>query len=306
MALSVPIINGTKRRHRIVAGRIKDTSAVHSRLPHAVLRAALVILLVATPSLLLPLGGAESAPIVFLIAISAAFFTVIEYSAASPSIIEFRDAPPFNRLRFAALGVTIVTLSLIMRGDIVPTTLTQLLALVGHQVGATMDFPFSPVRLMLLMMPQGTSVEVMTDIRMAAGIAYLLSLLSIVAFVLLLRTKRWPHRSETFNVWTNLPMFDPTAGADVVKRLNRDSQVNLILGFLLPFMIPAIIKTMTLISGPINLNDPQTLIWMVTAWAFLPSGLLMRGVALSRVAQMIHYQRKQAYARAMAGGLQPA
>jgi hypothetical protein len=41
----------------------------------------------------------------------------------------------------------------------------------------------------------------------------------------------------------------------------------------------------------INLDNPQTLIWTVSAWAFLPASILMRGVALSRVAQMIEVQR---------------
>ena len=56
---------------------------------------------------------------------------------------------------------------------------------------------------------------------------------------------------------------------------------------------------------PITVDDPQTLIWMVSAWAFLPASLLMRGIALSRVAQLIHRQRKREYARAAAEGLLP-
>jgi hypothetical protein len=90
-----------------------------------------------------------------------------------------------------------------------------------------------------------------------------------------------------------------------VKRLNRDSQINLILGFLLPFVFPALGKAVSLLFTPIVVNDPQTLIWMVAAWAFLPASLLMRGIALSRVAQMIHVQRKREYARAAAEGLLP-
>ena len=121
----------------------------------------------------------------------------------------------------------------------------------------------------------------------------------------MLRMKRWPKRNGTFNVWINLPTFDPTVGGDVVVRLNRDSQINLILGFLLPFVIPAVIKLISIFVSPVSLNDPQTLIWVITAWAFLPASLLMRGVALSRVAQMIHRQRKEAYAKAVAEGMLP-
>lgn len=279
--------------------------AVFSTFPAAGLRAVCVVSLIALPSLLLPVQSQDGAQIVALVAIFAAIFTIVEYSVASPSFIEFRSAPPFNRLRFFALFATVLVLSLIMRGNEAPSTLTQLMQLLGERIGGSLDFPFSPARLVVLMMPADTDARVLDMISICAGLAYLVSLLSIVAFGLLLRFHHWPKRSGAFNVWVNLPMFDPTTGGDVVDRLNRDSQINLILGFLLPFVFPAIGKMVSLFVTPIAVDDPQTLIWMVSAWAFLPASLLMRGIALSRVAQMIHVQRKREYARAAAEGLLP-
>ncbi|MFZ3581652.1 hypothetical protein ACOI1H_05690 [Loktanella sp. DJP18] len=279
--------------------------AAISTFPAAGLRALCVIMLIAVPSILLPEQSQDGAQIVALVAISAAIFTFVEYSVASPSFIEFRSAPPFNRLRFIALFATVLALSLIMRGNEAPSTLTQLMRLAGERVGGSLDFPFSPVRLMALMLPEDTSPKAVYLVSICAGLAYLVSLLSIAAFGVLLRFHHWPRRTGAFNVWVNLPMFDPTAGGDVVDRLNRDCQVNLILGFLLPFVFPAIGKMVSVFVSPITVNDPQTLIWMVAAWAFLPASLLMRGIALSRVAQMIHVQRKREYARAAAEGLLP-
>ena len=276
-----------------------------STFPAAGLRAVCVITLIALPSLLLPVQSQDGAQIVALVAIFAAIFTIVEYSVASPSFIEFRSAPPFNRLRFIALFATVLALSLIMRGNEAPSTLTRLMQLLGERVGGSLDFPFSPVRLIVLMMPADTGPHVLYMISICAGLAYLVSLLSIVAFGLLLRFHHWPKRSGAFNVWVNLPMFDPTTGGDVVERLNRDCQVNLILGFLLPFVFPALGKLVSIFVTPITVDDPQTLIWMVAAWAFLPASLLMRGIALSRVAHMIHLQRKREYARAVAEGLLP-
>ena len=269
------------------------------------MRAVCVVALVSIPSLLLPMQGRDGAQIVALVSIFAAVFTLVEYSVASPSFIEFRSAPPFNRLRFIALFATVVALSLIVRGNEAPSTLTRLMQIMGERAGGSMDFPFSPVRLMVLMMPADSPDHVAYMMRVSAGLAYLVSLVSIAVFVILLRFQHWPRRNGAFNVWVNLPMFDPTAGGDVVARLNRDCQVNLILGFLLPFVFPALGKLVSLFVTPITLTDPQTLIWMVAAWAFLPASLLMRGIALSRVAQMIHMQRKRAYARAAAEGLLP-
>ena len=279
--------------------------AVLSTLPAAGLRALCVVALISMPSLLLPVQSQDGLQIVGLVAIFGAIFTLVEYSVASPSFIEFRSAPPFNRLRFIALFTTVLTLSLIMRGNEAPSTLTRLMQLMGERIGGSLDFPFSPVRLIVLMMPEDTSGRVLYHISICAGLAYLVSLMSIAIFGMLLRFHHWPKRSGSFNVWVNLPMFDPAAGGDVVARLNRDCQINLILGFLLPFVFPALGKLVSAFITPIVMDDPQTLIWMVAAWAFLPASLLMRGIALSRVAQLIHVQRKREYARAAAEGLLP-
>ncbi|PUB10901.1 hypothetical protein DFP92_11674 [Yoonia sediminilitoris] len=239
-----------------------------------------------------------------LVAFLAAVFTFVEYSSDSPSLVEFRDAPPFNRVRFCALFATVLSLSVIFRGEAAPSAVTAFFQSSGSQIGQVIDFPFSPSRLMILTMPDGTGARALTMLRDAAGLSYLLSLLSIVWFVILLRLQEWPRHGAGFNVWINLPTFDPTAGGDVVKRLNRDGRVNIFLGFLLPFLVPLAIKLAAYLGAPIRLDDPQTLIWTVTAWAFLPAGIVMRGVALSRVARMIHLQRKKASANAGAKGVQ--
>jgi hypothetical protein len=150
---------------------------------------------------------------------------------------------------------------------------------------------------MVQMMPEGTDPAVIDRIRDAAGLSYLLSVFSVIWFVILLRLYHWPRRTEAFNVWVNLPTFDPTAGGDVVKRLRRDGLINIFLGFMLPFLVPAVVKLVAFFGTPINLDSEQTLIWTVSAWAFLPASILMRGIALSRVAHMIHLQRRRAYDR---------
>ena len=87
----------------------------------AIARAFLVALLVATPALLLPGTRVETTQIIALIGLLAAILTFVEYVAESPSLIEFRAAPPFNRIRFASIAITVGLLTLICRGDTVPT-----------------------------------------------------------------------------------------------------------------------------------------------------------------------------------------
>ena len=140
--------------------------------------------------------------------------------------------------------------------------------------------------------------------RTAAGMAYLISLLMLSIFVVVLKVFRWPANHGAFNVWVNLPTFDPTVGGDVVARLERDARFNIALGFLLPFLVPAVVKAAATSLQPITLDAPQTLIWTISAWAFLPASLFMRGIAMGRIADMIRENRRQNGA-ARAGSLQP-
>lgn len=264
-----------------------------SRLTGAIVRAILVMVLVATPSILLPGAASDGKEMVALVALFAGFLTFIEYNAAYPGLIEFRDAPPFNRVRFLMLFVTIFLLTIIARGVSHPTTLTVFVRAVGGLIGTAMDFPFSPVRLATLMINDGTPDGDTGFVRIATGLSYLTSLLSLSIFVVLLKFYNWPSRSGAFNVWVNLPTFDPTAGGDVVDRLDRDARINIALGFLLPFLIPAVVKAGSSGFEPVTFTSPQTLIWTVAAWAFLPASLFMRGIAMGRIADMIREKRRQ-------------
>ncbi|MGI9393251.1 MAG: hypothetical protein ACR2OY_01260 [Boseongicola sp.] len=263
-----------------------------TRLAGALIRACLVVLLIAMPSLLLPGMKTDTAQIVTLVAIFGAALTFFEYASSYPGLVEFRDAPPFNRIRFGSLFLTVLLLALMTRGQVAPSELTVLVERIGASVGKVIDFPYSPVRLVVLMLPADTSADHIELVRNSAGMSYLISLVTLALFVILQRIHRWPLRDGAFNVWVNLPTFDPTAGGDVVERLERDARFNIALGFLLPFLTPAVIKSATSLFGAVSLENPLTLIWTVAAWAFLPASLFMRGIAMGRIAGMITQKRE--------------
>jgi len=285
-------IFGKRARQSIVSTKSGKGKAVVARLAGAALRAVLVMLLVATPSVLLPGTDSDGKQMIALVALFAGSLTFTEYKTSYPSLIEFRDAPPFNRVRFLILFFTVFTLTVIEKTSVAPTTLSTLVSALGIVVSGALDFPYSPVRLATLMMADGASEAQVLAVRTAAGTAYLISLLGLAVFVLLLKLKGWPNRDGGFNVWVNLPTFDPTSNGDVVVRLERDSRINIALGFLLPFLIPAVVKIGSTGFEPLTLTTPQTLIWTMTAWAFLPCSLFMRGIAMGKIADMIRDKRR--------------
>ncbi|MEM5476098.1 hypothetical protein [Pacificibacter sp. AS14] len=284
--------------HRITHGQFEGKWAVFNRVVGAFVRSIFVVALIAMPSFLLPNVSADSAQVVALVALFGAALTFFEYTSPYPGLVEFRDAPPFNRVRFLSLFVTIFLLTTICSGISSPTIFSEFVTVVGALIGYVLDFHYSPVRLMVQALPEGTAEHHITLMRVCAGVSYLTSLVSLMIFLLLLQRRRWPSKSGSFNVWINLPTFDPTAGGDVVSRLKRDARVNIILGFALPFVIPAVVHSASNLFGAMAVGNYQSMIWLVAAWAFLPSSLFMRGIAMGRVANMVEGKRRQTYAAA--------
>jgi hypothetical protein len=279
-----------------------EGSRVIGRLSGAAVRGFLVAMLIATPALMLPGVESDSSQFTVLIALLGGFLVFVEYNSNFPSIVEFRDAPPFNRIRFSALFVSVFALSTLMTHQYMPTSMTTAISSIGTLLGNALDFPYSPVRLAVLMLPPDASALLVQTLRMAAGITLFLSLTAIAVFIFFIRILGWPTRHGAFNVWVNLPLFDPTAGRDVVYRLQRDARINMTMGFLLFFIIPAVVKLISTIITPVSLSDPQTLIWILSAWCFFPTSMIMRGFATTKIANLITDKRRRAYADAQAEG----
>lgn len=266
--------------------------AVFARYLGALVRAILIVVVIALPSMALPSISADTGQIVTLIALFAAALTFFEYATVYPGLVEFRDAPPFNRIRYASLFATVGLLSVVVLARSEPTTFALFVDVLGAATARSIDVPYSPVRLLVLMLPENAPAAQVELLRTAGGIAYMTSLVTLGYFVVVIRALGWPMAGQSFNVWVNLPTFDPTAGGDVVERLRRDAWFNIALGFLLPFLIPAVIKGVSTGFAPVTLDNPHTMIWTVTAWAFLPASLFMRGIAMGRVANMIEQKRR--------------
>jgi hypothetical protein len=281
----------SRLRVRIVPSIDRSARTLVNRITGAGVRAFLVMILILMPSVILPGIGTDTKQIVALVALFGGALTFIEYNAEYPSLVEFRDGAPFNRIRYLMLLAIIVSLSMIVAEKGASTTATRLFEAVGVLLGHALDFPYSPVRLATFMMGDNATPAQIFEVRTAAGTAYFLSLLSLAFFVLILKGAGWPSTHNAFNVWVNLPTFEPTAGGDVIDRLERDARFNLALGFLLPFLIPTVLAVGSAGLSPLTLTAPQTLIWTIAAWAFLPASLLMRGVAMARIADMIRTKR---------------
>ncbi|WP_254655666.1 hypothetical protein [Roseovarius nubinhibens] len=259
-----------------------------------------MVLLVAMPSLIVPGVAEDTSQMVVATAFVAAIMVFIEYNGSSTSILEFRFAPPYNRLKFGFIAATVLFLSLTARSPIEAAPISDLAAGLGRVIGNALDFPYSPVRSMTNLMPVGADAKSIDAVRSAAGVSYAAAMMMALTFLMMVLFFGWPVRNGAFNVCLNLPLFDPTGGGDVVDRLQRDAGLNVSLGFVLPFLIPVGLVLITNFAEKVGYLLPLNLIWITCAWAFLPASLIMRGVAMFRIAGLISQKRQRAYAKAEA------
>lgn len=268
-----------------------EVRVVLSRLLGAVLRASLVVVAVATPSLILPGTTEEGAQMAMLVALTIGVFIAFEYGSACPALIEFRDAPPFNRVRIVSLLVTLAGLSAMAGGGASGSGLGLMVQALGQLVGQGLDFPASPIRVFVDHLPADAPPLLPLQLRAMAGFSVLVLGLALAVFGVALRFGKWPNRDHAFNVWVNLPTFDPTKGGDVVTRLKRDARVNLILGVCAALMLPSVALAVADYIGFAALVSPHKLVWGMALWVFLALSLIMRGLAMGRIAGMIHDRR---------------
>jgi hypothetical protein len=249
--------------------------------------------MVLTPSLLLPAAQTQVAEGLILLAIFAAGFTLAEYGGRMPSLIEFRAAPPFNRVRFGILFLTVLLLSIALRAQTSPDALPRLVAALGYLIGRAVDFPLSPIALLMWLLPSDATIAEAARLRAAAGLAYITGLIGMTLFAIAIRLRPWPMRGGELNLWLNLPRFDPSGGPDLARRLRRDGSVNVLLGLLLPYVTPPLATLAARLHGVSVFDSDVFLVWTVALWAFLPACLFLRGIALRRLARTLAGPRRR-------------
>jgi hypothetical protein len=91
-----------------------EVEYVLTQLVGAIARALIAVVVIATPSLLIPGTTPEGTQVVTLVALALGVFVGMEYAATYPGLVEFRDAPPFNRVRILTLFAMLFLLSLVV------------------------------------------------------------------------------------------------------------------------------------------------------------------------------------------------
>ncbi len=262
-----------------------------ARLIGALIRAGLVIVVIASPSLLLPDVSLASQEISLILGGVIAAFTLFEYASTHPGLIDFRFAPPYNRIRFLAFAVQIFSLVFLCRALEGEDSFSSSLIALSDQMIEWLSFPLSPVNVAADMIAAGEDPTLALLLSRAAALSFFVTFCSLAFFAVFLWLFRWPVGRRDFNLWVNLPTFEPGYGRDVERRLNRDGLINLLSGVVFLYILPVLLSRTSGWFDPSVLNNYQPLVWGVTLWAFISGSLVIRGAAILKVALLVRRSR---------------
>jgi len=260
---------------------------VLSRLIGALVRAFLVVIVIAAPAFLLPDVSVASQEISLIVGGIAAAFTLFEYASTHPGLIDFRFAPPYNRVRFAAFGAQVLGLVFLCRATSGADSFSGDVLELADNAILMLSFPLSPVSVATDMIATEESSTFILLIQRAAAVSFLITFVSLAFFAVLLWLFRWPVGRRDFNLWVNLPTFEPGYGRDVERRLRRDGMINIFFGLGFLYLLPVIISRASGWFDPSVLTNYQPLVWGATFWAFVSGSLVIRGAAILKVAWLV-------------------
>lgn len=256
-----------------------------TRLAGGLIRALLVVVIIAAPAFMLPSVSQAAQEISLIVGAIIGAFTMFEYASSHPGLVDFRFAPPYNRIRFITFCVLIVALIFLCRETSSSQSLQMLQ--IADSASNLVNFPLSPVNTTVALIGEGASEEHKLLLLRALSLSFLITFVSFAFFALLLWFFRWPVGREKFNLWANLPTFEPSSGRDVERRMMRDGFANILIGICTPYLLPVVTSRSGGWFDPTVLENHQPLIWACVAWAFIPASMIIRGAALLKVGWLV-------------------
>lgn len=260
------------------------------RFMSALLRAGITFFMIAFPSSILatPEIGGFGAFVIFALLVSMIVF--FEYAAESPSLIEFRYAPPYNRFRVMVFGGVSVffVLSLNLNNQIGPifdlaNGVSKLgTMMVGHAL--------SPVPALIEALGIQSATDQAEFARLAEGSLFI-AFASTIIFSLIIWLQSWPLGDRGFNLWPNMPSFHARTGTRTEIRMVKIAALSIVMSMTLPYFFPIVLQTLKDVIGFTYDYNRHSGFWIIAIWTMIPAMALMRALALLKVAYLAQQLR---------------
>ena len=250
------------------------------RLTGATVRAVIVAILVMLPAFLLADTTQSAVEFTRILATIAAVFVIYEYGFSSPSVIEFRYAAPYNRVRFLLLLALILTPTYLISSLMGGHAINGIVSNIASNGFALMDFTYSPVAIVANTLA-GDNPILRETIGQAIMLNAIICLSFTLAFCISVMLNLWRFGGEDFNMWLNMPTYKSYDIHSLQSRLINSSFSSLLVACLIPLFGPTLANVVLSQGTGIT---PITITWVIAVWTYLPAMFLMRAVALAKVA----------------------
>ena len=145
---------------------------------------------ISVPSIVLITGKSDESSITLIAALIAGALICLEYLNTYPSMLEFRDAAPYNRIRYLSALIAIISVITLFRDAHHADNSNTMLMAIGTIIGQGLDFPYSPIRLIILTLLLDVSNTIVDAARLSAGVTFVISILTFAGFFLFTRLSR--------------------------------------------------------------------------------------------------------------------
>lgn len=253
------------------------------RLTGATVRAVIVAILVMLPSFLLSETSHSSLEFTRILATIAAVIVIYEYGFPTPSVIEFRFAAPYNRVRFMLILGLILAPAYLISNMLNDQAANGLLTATASNGFALMDFSYSPVAIVADTLA-GSDLVLRNVIGQAIALNVIICLSFTLAFCASVFANLWRFGGDNFNMWLNMPTYKSYDTSSLQNRLVNSSFSSLLIACLIPFFGPTIATVVLAWFSHSGSLAPITIIWVIALWTYLPAMYLMRAVALAKIA----------------------
>ncbi len=253
------------------------------RLTGATVRAVCVACLILLPTFLLSGISQSSMEFTRILATIASVFVIYEYGFSSPSLIEFRSAAPYNRIRFMFLSVIVITSTFLVGYALSGTVMTGIVPVIANQGLAIFDFTYSPFMSVAKTLSGGN--ETMQN-ALAQAIAFntIVMLACVAAFCVAVYSNLWRFGGIEFNMWQNMPTYKSYEEKSLQERLMNSAFLSLVIACLIPLMGPTLAEVIMGYFAESGRLTPIIAIWAVSFWSFLQGVFFMRAAALAKIA----------------------
>lgn|GEM_PF-1886031 len=253
------------------------------RLTGATVRAVCVACLIMLPAFLLSGVSQSSMEFTRILATIVSVFVTYEYGFPSPSLVEFRFAAPYNRIRFLLLSAVVLVPTCIVGYSLAGQDMAGIIPVIANSGLAVFDFTYSPLVGVAKTFSMGDAA-MQTVLEQAIAFNTVILLACVLAFCIAVYMGLWRFGGDDFNMWQNMPTYKSYERATLHKRLMDSAFSSLLVACLIPLLGPTFAEVVVLLFSENGQIAPIVCIWSIATWTFLQGVFFMRAAALAKIA----------------------